>query len=568
MIDCPHCGGSNREGGKFCGQCGRPLGAIDEVTCPMCDARNPAESTACSQCGARLVPLTALPAEEPPEPLEAEAAVAEELEGGAVTGEEEAVAAEELEAERVGAEVEELEGEPVTDEAEEVSARERAEEAPPPSAAESAEGIPPWLEKLRELAPDEAPVGTAEAAQLPRGELPEWLEIPPEFEDMLSEVARPVEEEIAPAEIPDWLDALRPSDEEGVIAPGQLSETAESKGLLRGIKGVLRIEPVLALPRRATPRAAISPADLADERGETFARVAAEPARAKVEVGEPSRVEGLLARSVRWLIYLIVTVAVVVPVLLGSNWAAAKMRASEPTIAIYDTIEALPQNAVVLVSHDYDPGVAAEMVPQAQAVLHHLMERGVRLINVSMVPEGVILSRRVVDGAAQEHGYTYGQDYVNLGYILGVEVGARSLAGGFLGSGWTDSVEHRHFSEFPVASGVGALEDIDLIVALAGRTESLRLWLEQVQSPYRVPMVAGVSATVDPFARPYYHNQARRQLLGLMSGLVGAAEYEHHSGRAGSALPSMDAQSLVHMAIVLLVVLGNGAYFLTRLSKG
>jgi len=223
---------------------------------------------------------------------------------------------------------------------------------------------------------------------------------------------------------------------------------------------------------------------------------------------------------------------------------------------------------VVLVSHDYDPGVAAEMIPQAQAILHHLMERRARLINVSLAAEGVTISRGVLDQVAQEHGYQYGQDYVNLGYVVGVEVGPRSLARGFPGPGWADIVEHREFSEFPVASGVDDLGDIDLIVELAGGAESLRLWLEQVQAPRQLPMVAGVSATADPFARPYYHNRAQPQLLGLITGLVGAAEYELYSGRTGSALATMDSQSLAHIAIVLLVVFGNGAYAISRLRKG
>jgi hypothetical protein len=583
MIECPDCGASNREQSKFCGQCGRPLGPSTQLTCPMCDTPNPPEATVCSQCGARLLPLAALESEEAVPVGEAPAveglvaerpggAEVEQPAAGELEGEELAPEREEPATEEVGREAEEpaageAEAEAAAPEAEEPAAEEVGEEIPAAAGAEPEEVVPPWLKKLEEIPPEEVPTEGEEARDLARGELPDWLEIPPEFEDMLSQAGLPTEQELAPAEVPPWIDALRPSEEEGVRAAEQPGGPVEATGLLRGIRGVLRIEPPLVLPRRAQPRAPFSASALAEERAQTFASVAAEPSRARVEVTWPGRAKVLAASSVRWIIYLIVAVSVAGPLLLGSQWAAANMRVSPGTLDMYDTIEALPADSVVLLSHDYDPAVAAEMIPQAQVVLRHLMKRGARLINVSLTPEGVALSSSVVEEAAQEQGYKYGEDYVNLGYVLGVALGPRSLAEGFPGPGWTDVVEHKHFSEFAVGSGVDDLNDIALIVEFAGGAEALRLWLEQVQGPYQVPMVAAVSATADPFARPYYHNETRPQLLGLMSGLVGAAEYELHSGQAGSALQSMDAQSLVHVAIVLLILMGNVAYFATRLRK-
>jgi hypothetical protein len=139
---------------------------------------------------------------------------------------------------------------------------------------------------------------------------------------------------------------------------------------------------------------------------------------------------------------------------------------------------------------------------------------------------------------------------LNLGYVVGVEAGPRIVFEELSTHGWSDFV----------AEG----EQIALLVEFAGAPEHLRLWLEQVQGPYGVPMVAGVSATADPFARPYYRNEARRQLIGLITGLVGAAEYEHIGGQAGPALTAMDSQSVVHIAIVLLILVGNMAYFGSR----
>ncbi len=536
MIECPHCGASNREESKFCAGCGQPLDAANKIVCPMCSAENPPDSDVCTECGARLAPVARPPSEEEPEFIEEELVMDEGLER-----EEAALEAEEVAEEEIKEVTVELEG-------------------------ELEEPTPPWLEKLREVPSEE---GTEEeGARLAPAQLPEWLEIPPEFEEMLSAAAPAVEgEDIASAEIPSWLESLRPSEQD--TAPSEESSgPVEETGLLRGIRGALTIEPILAIPRRARPLSPFSLSTLEVERAHVFDRVVGEPARARVEILQPRRAETLAAATIRWLIYLIIVIAVAVPILLGSNWAAANMRVSGPTIAMYDTIQNLAAGSIVLVSHDYDPGVAAEMIPQAKAVLHHLMEREVRLINVSLTPEGPRLAQQVLEEVAEAHQYTYGEEYLNLGYIVGAEVGPRSIVQGLPSPGWTDFVEHRPFSEFPLASDVDGLEDIALIVELAGGADYLRLWLEQVQAPYQMPMVAGVSATADPFARPYYNNQARKQLWGLVSGLVGAAEYERHSGQPGSALASMDSQSLVHIVIVLLVLFGNLVYLSSRLRKG
>lgn len=545
MTDCPHCGASNREGSRFCAECGKPLGAAGAVACPMCDTPNAPGAIACINCGARLLPLSVSTSEGEPQLIEVESA---ELVVGEAKEEEKSVEPEEPKEEKKAVEPEEPEEEEKSVEPEE-PVEETVEEGPSGFEPPSKERMPPWAKKLGRIPVEEVPPEPSEEAAVAPGELPAWLEVPAELEEMLSEAAPAAEEELPRGEIPAWLEALRPEEEVG--EPAEPVGPVEVTGLLKGIRSALPVEPILAIPRRASPLTPFSPSGAALERADVFDEVVREPARPSAEIARPRRMEMLLASTIRWLIYLIVAVAVMAPVLLGSNWAAANMTIAPSTVAAYDLIDNLPAGAVVLVSHDYDPGVAAEMTPQAQVVLHHLMEREARLINVSLTPEGSRLSRRVLEEVADAQGYVYGEDYLNLGYVVGVEAGPRSIVENLPRVGGGDFVE--------------GSEDIALVVEFAGAPQYLRLWLEQVQGPYQLPMVAGVSATVDPFARPYYLNHARRQLSGLVTGLVGAAEYERYSGRPGAALRSMDSQSVVHIAIVLLVVLGNVAYFGGRL---
>jgi hypothetical protein len=512
---CPHCGASNKPDSRFCGECGQPLGVPKGVTCPMCDTPNPPAVSVCTNCGAQLLP---------PGLTHFDVPLVVEGPGGEVAGTEA-----------------EAPTEPAGDLAERVdTVTEGVAEGV------SEQPVPPWLKKLDAQPEEEAPSEPEEAP------FPEWLEVPPDFEQMLAEAsAAAEEEEVAPGEIPSWLHALRPEGGEGVGALPESMGPAETTGLLKGIRGTLGIEPVLAIPRRAAPLSILEPSSVSQERAEVFGALAREPARAGVEVTGPRRVQGLMASTARWIMYLILMAGVAVPILLGGRWFEADIPVTPATTSMYEVVEALPPGALVLVSHDYDPGAAGEMIPQAEAVLRHLMARQARLINVSLTPEGARLSQRAVEQVAEEFWYEEGEDYLALGYIPGVEAGPRAIVEGLNSGQWSDFV--------------GDGQDISLIVALAGTPEYLRLWLEQVQAPYGVPMVAGVSATADPYARPYYGNGAQRQLLGLMTGLVGAAEYERQTGREGLALESMDSQSVAHVVMVLLIVVGNVAYFGGRL---
>lgn len=527
MMQCPHCGAANKPESRYCGKCGQPLSTPKAIPCPLCDTINAPGMLTCTACGASLIPPGLSLSEIPLEPLGDD-------EGDA--GVEEAPSAE-----PAGGEV--------------------AAEVPQGAGAESdleergAEEEPPWRKKLEGLRPAEAPEGAEKEVRVEKGDLPEWLEVPPELQEMLAP-APGVEQEggVEPGELPDWLVSLRPEPAEEPEEPTEMAGPGEAAGPLKGLRGTLGIEPMLAIPRRASPTPAVAMDSATYERAELFGEVVREPFRPGPELAAPRRAERLASSGVRWIAYLIVAAAVAVPLLLGSSWSVAGMPSTPAAAAMYEAIEGLPAGSVALVSHDYDPGVAGEMIPQARAVLSHLLGRGVRVVNVSLTPEGSRLAQQLLDELAEEQQYVSGQDYLNLGYVVGVEAGPRAVVQGLMADRWGGLIDE--------------VADISLVVEFAGAPEYLRLWLEQVQAPYGLPMVAGVSATADPYVRPYYNNEAQTQLSGLITGFVGAAEYERLSGREGMALRGMDAQSLAHLAILFLVVAGNVAYFSQRMQGG
>ncbi len=196
MIYCPKCGTANRQGSRFCNECGTPLPATG-LRCPMCGAMNPAGNIYCDRCSARLIPAEKVsPEEEKPERPSPPKGIS--LPSVPLT-EEEWLSKLRAEAEAPGLLPEEEVPEWLA--GLEAPAAPTAPEAPLPEAA-----IPEWLRELEAPARPPAP-----EAPLPEAAIPEWLR---ELEKTVPEAPSPAEKPTPPlagipaplsGEMPDWL---------------------------------------------------------------------------------------------------------------------------------------------------------------------------------------------------------------------------------------------------------------------------------------------------------------------------------------------------------------------------
>jgi hypothetical protein len=113
--------------------------------------------------------------------------------------------------------------------------------------------------------------------------------------------------------------------------------------------------------------------------------------------------------------------------------------------------------------------------------------------------------------------------------------------------------------------------DFDLWAEWASGTPGEQQVIQFVQGrhggPSAVPIVVGATAVSVPGMMNFYPTQ----ISGILNGLAGAGEYEYllniKYGYPYAQGPSLDAQSLGHVLILLFIVIGNLSYLLTR-SKG
>jgi hypothetical protein len=276
----------------------------------------------------------------------------------------------------------------------------------------------------------------------------------------------------------------------------------------------------------------------------------------------------MLALLPRWLLYVVLLAAVCLPFILGKPLFPRNMEPAPAVADLYQVIETLNSNAPVLVAFDYDPSSSGEMDVLAQALVGHLMDRGASVVAVSLLPAGPPTAQTVLDTLAAErptYADSYGQRYVNLGYLPGQATGVRLL------SLSVETALPRDFYGTPLADstvmeGLDTIQDFDLIVELAATQDTLHWWIEQASTPFNVSLVTGVSASVDPLARPYYEAESK-QLMGMVGGIVGAATYETlHSGQSPEDEAAVRLESLWagQLAFILLLLVGNGVYLLRR----
>ncbi|GAB4506381.1 MAG: hypothetical protein Kow00123_05190 [Anaerolineales bacterium] len=476
-------------------------------------------------------------------------------------------------------------GEPLAEAPAEPEAEEVAPPAATPALAEQpeaetpAEGIPalsegeqpaPEAEPLAAWLQEEGPVilelSEEEMAEEGEGappavmgpEVPAWLEtlasgaavLPEELGPVLATPGKPTPEEVGleRAAIPSWLEVLRPGRkrEEGEEAPAE--EPVETEGVLEGVRGALRLVPDIDPGPDQFVRAVSAAATVTPAHAETLTQVLARSTASSVRprtVPVPRRERGL-----PWLAFLLLLAAVLIPLLApGLVPGGATVPSARSAGDFATQVQNLPAGAKVLISFDYDPSVSTELDWPVREVVKDLQAKGATLLVMSTTPTGPGLAARM--GLADTATL--------LGYLPGQEMGLQRLATSFSGAFLAD---YKGARVDEAALGVQSLRDVALIITAASSQDAVRWWVEQVGSQGNTPICAIVSGAIEPSVRPYYGSG---QLAGLVSGWVGGLAYRQavspDAPLEAQSKAAIEAQSLGHLAIVVLIVLGNLAYW-------
>ncbi len=258
----------------------------------------------------------------------------------------------------------------------------------------------------------------------------------------------------------------------------------------------------------------------------------------------------------RRFIYILVALAVIIPMLFRVNLPVS---VSEPTQKLYDYIEALPSDSTIILAFDYGPSSLAELNPMAKSLLRQCFDNDVRVIALTLYPDGTTLASTLIQEIAEEKGAVDGEDYVFLGFRPGATQVILGM-GSDISSVFETDYSGKATTEIPMMKDITNYAQISLLIDLASGS-STEVWITYANVQYNLQIAAGVTGVIISQMYPYLQTG---QLVGLISGILGAAEYERLIDVPAKGMLWINIESFVHLLIVGLVVAGNIIFFNQR----
>ncbi len=287
----------------------------------------------------------------------------------------------------------------------------------------------------------------------------------------------------------------------------------------------------------------------------------------------------LLKIDRRWL-YVVIWLVVMIPLLYPF---AIKPEAMPPVRMLFNYIDTMPEEKALVISIDYTPDTEPELHPMAISLLRHAFatKRKVGILCVATVLSlglGENAIRQVTEefnsvATTHEDSIIYGRDYVFWGWttpFITVLLG--------MGERITDVFPidyYGHTTEsLPIMQGLKNYDDMGIVVSIAASSVPLS-WITYAHTQFDVHLGCGITAVSAADFYPYLHSG---QFTGMLAGMKGAAEYEQlvadkmdeldldMTGRR-MATEAMSSQTSAHIAIMIFLIIGNIAFFMSRRRK-
>ena len=274
----------------------------------------------------------------------------------------------------------------------------------------------------------------------------------------------------------------------------------------------------------------------------------------------------LLTKIDRKVIFLLVALAVFIPLVLNLN---LPNKPSKYSLQLYQAVEKVPPlSQPVLISADYSPAMMPELHPMLMAMLRHCFARKVRVMLMTLDPNGAGLVDEALKVVAPEYGAVYGRDYVFLGYKVGSAIVMMSI-GENVRQAYPADAYGTPLDSLPMMAGIRNYADIPLVTCIAGSAVA-QAWVIYAGARYRARVAAGLTAVS---SADYYPLLQSGQMVGLLNGMKGATDYEYLNQQNGySKAPriagkGMDAVSIVHLLLMGFIIIGNIGYLATKYKK-
>lgn len=223
----------------------------------------------------------------------------------------------------------------------------------------------------------------------------------------------------------------------------------------------------------------------------------------------------------RRYIYIVVALAIIIPLMIPYN---SDNVTSPPTENLYQMIDSFAgrEDRAILLSFIHDASTMPELYPMEVAILRHCFERNIKVFALTWSAPAAPIIDFAINNVKEEYpDIKSGVDYCNFGYkpqplamILGM--------GDNIATTISTDAEGRKLESLPIMNGINNYNEMNLVIEFSGSAAG-GAWFTYARPKFGLNVAVGVTAVMAADMYPFLQSG---QLIGMLAGLKGAAEYE------------------------------------------
>lgn len=223
----------------------------------------------------------------------------------------------------------------------------------------------------------------------------------------------------------------------------------------------------------------------------------------------------------RRYIYIVVALSIIIPLMVPYN---SDVVTTPPTENLYQLIDSYAgrSDRAILISFYHDAATMPELFPMEIAILRHCFERKVKVFTMTFYAAGAPIIDFAINTVKEEYpDIQSGVDYCNFGYKIMPMITALGMGDNIATAIDTDA-EGRKLANLPIMQDIVNYNEMNLIIETSGSSAG-GVWITYARSKFGANVAVGVTAVMAADMYPYLQSG---QLIGMLTGLKGAAEYE------------------------------------------
>ena len=234
--------------------------------------------------------------------------------------------------------------------------------------------------------------------------------------------------------------------------------------------------------------------------------------------------------------------------------------------AAYDIFNNFKTGDILYVSFDYDSAGATDIQSSVVSCIRLVFKNGGRVVAGALWPIGAQQAEYAFRDMLKEFpDLVEGVDYLNLGYKPGGQMYIEKAMDSIVEACANVDNAGRNLSQSPIMKDLKTLKDAAAVICgnhgSPGASEWVPMYATSYAVPNKIPFVVCASAVNATINAPYVQSG---QITVYLSGIRAGAEMEILTEHLGNAVAGMDAQSLSHLLVLGLMLLGNISYFMVK----